>query len=249
MTDRAVAWEGFYNARDLGGLPTVGGDATARGEVFRSALLTYVTPAGWACARDAGVASVIDLREPVEVSNDGGPPPLPDGIAWRNVPLDDFSSDRTFWAPFMDDGRYSTPLYYPAFLRAKSSNVAAAFTALAAAPGGVVVHCAAGRDRTGLIAALLLRLAGVEPGALSVDYALSTPALVPLWLRAGRQDPTEAIARTLRAFGTTGPKALLDAVGELDVRSYLLDAGVLVEDVDSLAARLKPDTHAGGPRE
>ena len=238
MTQRAVTWEGFYNARDLGGLPTVDGGVTARGVVVRSAVVTYVTPAGWAAAHAAGISTVIDLREPVEVEQDGGPPALPDGVTWRNVPLDDFFDDRDFWAPFMDDGRWGTPLYYPAFLRAKSRNVVAVFAALADAPGGAVVHCGAGRDRTGLISALLLRLAGVDPDAIGDDYALSTQALRPLWVRSGKPDQTDGVARTLDAFGTTGPRALLDAVGDLDVRNYLIDAGVPARDVDRLAGRL-----------
>ncbi|WP_328645333.1 tyrosine-protein phosphatase [Amycolatopsis sp. NBC_00348] len=59
---RAVAWDGFFNTRDLGGLPTKSGETTGYGAFFRSADLRFVIDAGWAQAREAGVRTVVDLR-------------------------------------------------------------------------------------------------------------------------------------------------------------------------------------------
>lgn len=59
---RDIAWEGFYNARDLGGLPTRDGRTTRHGALIRSADPCLVTPAGWRAATAAGVRTVVDLR-------------------------------------------------------------------------------------------------------------------------------------------------------------------------------------------
>jgi hypothetical protein len=246
---RDVSWAGFYNARDLGGLPKVGGGTTRHGHFVRCADVQFVTAAGWRAAQDAGFTMVLDLREPDEVYGTGpgseltaatadpAPPVLPQGMLWRHVPLDDHA-DRAFWEPFMSDGRWCTPLYYPEFLRMKAARVASVFTALADAPAGIVFHCGGGRDRTGLIAALLLRLAGAEPDAIADDFALSADAVRPLFTRLGRPDQAPGVEAILSAFGTTARRAVLAAVLDLDVRSYLVDIGVKAADVDELRDRL-----------
>src|SRR5258708_28802036 len=62
VADRAIWWEGFYNARDLGGRPTISGAATRYGVLIRSADLRFVTAVGWQSAVDAGFRTVLDLR-------------------------------------------------------------------------------------------------------------------------------------------------------------------------------------------
>lgn len=130
VADRAVRWEGFYNARDLGGLPAVAGAWTRHGRLVRSADTRFVTAAGWEAARDAGF-----------------------GVG--------------------------TPLYYRPFLDAKPGRIAAVLTAIARVHGGVIFHCGAGRDRTGLISLLLLSIAGVTPEAIVADYELTLGQLAP----------------------------------------------------------------------
>ena len=65
--DRVVRWEGFCNARDLGGLPTVTGTSTRYGRLIRSADTRFITAAGWEAAHDTGICVVIDLRNTDEV--------------------------------------------------------------------------------------------------------------------------------------------------------------------------------------
>jgi hypothetical protein len=246
---RERSWDGFYNARDLGGVPRLGGGTTSFGQFVRSADVHFVTCDGWRAAQDEGFTTVLDQREPDEVYGTGPgseltvatvdptPPALPEGMVWRHVPLDDHA-DRAFWEPFMSDGRWCTPLCYAEFLRAKGDRVASVFTALASAPAGTVFHCGAGRDRTGLVAALLLRLAGAEPDAVAADFALSADAVRPLFTRLGRPDQASRVEAVLTTFGTTARDAVLAAVGNLDVRSYLEGSGVSAADVDRLRNRL-----------
>ncbi len=139
------------------------------------------------------------------------------------IPLDD-ASDVRFWEDVARRRLHGTPPYYRSFLELKKERCAAVFTALAqAGPGGVLFHCAAGRDRTGLVALLLLALAGVEDGAIADDYELSTPEPVPLFAEMGHEDQGPEIAAVLAEHGLTARKAVF---------------GVLPEDLDAVRARM-----------
>jgi protein-tyrosine phosphatase len=177
--DRHLDWEGCCNARDLGGLPTTDGRVTRWGAVARSERLDELTAAGWSALAAHGIRTIVDLR------NDDEREPLgdrrPAGIAVVHEPVDD-RADTRFWDQWGHlDG---TPLFFRPFLDAKPERCAAAVTAVAnAGPGGVLVHCASGRDRTGLISVLLLALVGVVPDVIAEDYEVSTERLRPLYER------------------------------------------------------------------
>ncbi|OLR95346.1 tyrosine-protein phosphatase [Actinokineospora bangkokensis] len=215
----------WVNARDLGGLPLVGGGVTASGVYFRSA-----DPIGVALP-GAGVRTVVDLR----ADHERGEPP--EGVELVCVDFDDWP-DEAFWAELRASGLFGTPLYYRPFLDAKGAQVAAVFRALAAAEPGVLFHCAIGRDRTGLVAILLLSLAGVEPQAIADDYARSTEELRPHFAAQGRDDHGPYIADLLAGRGTTTRQVVLDLLDGFDARAYLLAAGVPETDLDTLVNRL-----------
>jgi hypothetical protein len=199
-TGRSIAWEGFSNARDLGGLPTRDGRVTRFGAYIRSGDLRFVTAAGWETAREAGVRTIIDLRNDDEIRPDGQQltalagsaqfPALasaqpPSWAARVEVALDDIA-DTGFWQFLNRERLNGTPLYFRPFLDRKPERCAAAVTALASAsPGGVIFHCGAGRDRTGLITLLLLALADVEPDAIARDYEQSAEPLKALFAAMG----------------------------------------------------------------
>lgn len=217
MVDRRVELDGLANARDLGGLPLAAGGVTPAGVFIRSESPDLVTAAGWERLRERGVHTVIDLRRDDERQRDRTPRP-----AWatvRTVDLHDDAFDERHW----DEGLVGTALHYLEFL--DEPPVTAALSAIAAAePGGVLLHCVGGRDRTGLIAAILLVIAGVETEAVVDDYLETVgnaPALaalqgVPNWepnvdrLLAERGTSTE---QSFRAFlAGLDPAALLAAL-------------------------------------
>jgi protein-tyrosine phosphatase len=251
--NRAVAWEGFHNTRDLGGLPTAAGRTTRRGAFFRAADLRFVTDAGWAQARQSGVRTVIDLRNADEIRPTTDAPTAlagsaqfavaagattPAGIDRVEVPLDDID-DIEFWRYVNRERLNGTPLYYRVFLERKADRCAAVVQAIArSAPGGVLFHCGAGRDRTGLVALLLLALAGVGPEAIAADYDLSAGALKALFAEMGTEDQGPAIAALLAERGTTTAAAIRDTLEGFDVERYLLDAGVGGSDLDDIRHRL-----------
>ena len=232
---RAIDWDGFYNTRDLGGLPTRSGGATRHGAFIRSAGLRFVTDAGWGAARDFGIRTIVDLRNDDEIGRDKRLAP-PD-LARVEVPLDDVA-DVQFWDQMYNEGIAGSPLYYRPFLARSPERCAAAVTALARTDGGVLFHCAVGRDRTGLISLLLLALANVEPSAIAEDYALSTAALIPLFAAMRVNDQGPFVEAALRSRGTTIRSAILEVLEGFDAERYLLDAGVSATDLEVIRGRL-----------
>jgi hypothetical protein len=256
--EREIAWDGFFNARDLGGLPAAGGRRTRHGALIRSADLRFVTRAGWRAAFDAGVRTIVDLRNDDEVRPVDGPgltalggsaqldpepsgPFVPVGMTRVQVPLDGVE-DVAFWRYLNDNLLNGTPLYYRPFLDRKPDRCAAAMTAIARAePGGVIFHCGAGRDRTGLVALLLLRLAGVDPRVIADDYELSTRGVAALLATLGRDDPAPGLAGILAGRGTSAREAMLATANGFDAEAYLLTAGVDPADIAAIRRRLLED--------
>jgi len=233
-TNRAVAWEGFFNTRDLGGLPTKSGGTTRCGAFFRAADLRFVTETGWAQARESGVRTVVDLRNADEIRSSA----TPAAIDRLEVPLDDIG-DIEFWEHVNRAQLDGTPLYYPVFLRRKAERCAAVIKAIARTdPGGVLFHCGAGRDRTGLITLLLLALADVEPQAIAADYAMSAEALKALYAAMGTADEEPIIQAVLAGRGTTVEEAVMATLDGFDVEQYLLGAGVAAGELGSVRRRL-----------
>jgi protein-tyrosine phosphatase len=237
---RRLAWEGLLNARDLGGYPTADGRQTRWGAVVRSDSPAALTPAGRLALLDYRVRSMVDLRLPAEVAAHPNPFAEPDthGVAYANVSFVDPAAP-----PPGDDTRLADD--YKGMLDRFRGPVAAAMAAIANAPeGGVLIHCAAGKDRTGLIAALLLGLVGVAPETIAADYALTAECLRPrneAWLEDGPGDREERAALLAR-FAPTA-EVMLEVLDHLHkryggVEPYLLEAGVSPADLARLRERL-----------
>lgn len=233
--ERHLDWAGCVNVRDLGGLPTSDGRTTRRHAVVRADNLDRLTQAGWAALEAHGVRTVVDLREDEERSAAVSRPP---GVAVVHVPLDD-NADADFWSWCADeDIDDASPMYYRPFIERKAERCVAAIAAVARAElGGVVVHCGIGRDRTGLVALLLLALVGVTPEAIVADYALSSQRLRQLFARR-RADDGDPMAARLALRGTTIAQLLHDTLAGLDLVAHLRAAGLTTEDLHALQARL-----------
>jgi protein-tyrosine phosphatase len=234
--DRHLTWEGCYNARDLGGLNRRNGGETRWRAVVRADNPQRLTAAAWAAAHEYGIRTIIDLRAAYEAKPDARPA----GITSLNIVLND-ESDIEFWDHWGENGTKlnCTPLYYTAFLERFPHKIAEVCAAIANAdPGGVMIHCAAGRDRTGLISLVLLALADVEPDEIAADHALSTDRLKAAWAELNLGDQTAVIEQLMAAHDITGHDAILAVLNGFDARRYLLDAGVTQAEIDSLLTRM-----------
>jgi protein-tyrosine phosphatase len=230
-SDRHLAWEGCWNARDLGGLRLRDGGRTRWGTTVRMDSPQRLTPQAWQEIWDYGIRTVIDLRNCDEIRPDGRPA----GMTTVQVPLDK-EKDPDF---ILERGLECTPLYYPSFLERFPDRVADVFRAISyAGPGGLVYHCAAGRDRTGIVTLVLLALAGVEPADIAAYNMLSGPCLKPAWAALDMDDQSGAIDELLAKHGTTVEQATLDALTSFDAEKYLSKAGLTAQEIAVIRARL-----------
>ena len=179
MLDRRLRWDGCVNVRDLGGLRLTRGGETRPGAVIRADSLSQLTTAGWEAVRRYGVRTIVDLRADDELDEDAA---WPADVTVVRVPILPGSSDDPLWPEFAaifeaagDDDRGLRDVYLE-FLERWPESFAAAIAAIGeAGPGALAVQCGAGRDRTGLVSALLLDSAGVDPAHIAADYALTPP--------------------------------------------------------------------------
>jgi protein tyrosine/serine phosphatase len=133
---------------------------------------------------------------------------------------------------------------YEVMLERFKPQIAAILQAIADAPaGGVVVHCHAGKDRTGLVVALSLDLAGVSVEAIAEDYALSDQYLQTLYQEMLSNQPDDETRAKLAAVLTSKPESILGALGYIklhfgSVESYLLSCGLNAVTLEKLRSRL-----------
>ena len=182
MTPRWLPLTGAFNARDLGGLPLKGGGLTRHGVLLRSDTLQELTGDDVAWLQAAGLRTVIDLRTPAEAAREGRGPLADTEVAYANLP---FIPDEVV---IPDDPRHEVIVadrqerdrveHYLDYLRLAAPRVVAALDLLAS-PGAspALFHCAAGKDRTGVLAAIVLEMNGVEREAIIADFALTNERL------------------------------------------------------------------------
>ena len=239
LPSRVLAWEGCRNVRDLGGLPTEDGGETRFGLVVRADDVSLLAPEGGTSVSDYGISRIVDLRHEH--------PPYETPVELVRVPLMDaeavLEADELLLEE--DDPVKWRTAQYLFFLERFAGNFARAVEAVAApADGTVVVHCAGGVDRTGLVAAFLLRLAGVSIDAIAEDYALSEANWAPTIESWVAEAPDEAERRKRRLLSVMSAPTMRNVLGELErrhgsIRSFLVESGADGEALDAFAARLR----------
>jgi protein-tyrosine phosphatase len=188
--ERWLKLEGLDNIRDVGGLPLRVGGVTRSGELLRSASLRHCSPADVThLVHDFGLRLVIDLRTQREIDQDG-----PSALARAGVETValSFIPEEGRELPEIEDDVHRLTHIYLGYLRDRADNVVSAVRRLAAPDAGpALVHCAAGKDRTGVLVALVLDAVGVERDAVVADYALSAEQIQALFRRwtAASGDP------------------------------------------------------------
>lgn len=168
---RLLSVEGAYNLRDIGGYTAGNGRVTRWRTLLRSGSLHALGVSGQQGIAALGLRSIIDLRTLAERTTEPNPLARHPEVFYINVPLVDALRPHTAQIPGLND-------FYRYILDHCRDSIGAVFERLAA-PGALpaLIHCTAGKDRTGLIVALLLRLSGVPHHVIAADFALSEPAL------------------------------------------------------------------------
>ncbi len=245
---RAVQLDGVHNFRDLGGYPALGG-RTRWGLVYRADGLGRLTPADVSILRTRGLGTVIDLRTDAELAARGRYPVEQHPVAFHHLPV----LDQTWRAenvPEIDNAHDFLLWAYRDMLRVGSDKIADALR-LIAAPDmtPVVFHCAAGKDRTGLVAAMLLAVLGVPDDFIAADYGRTADGMRRMraaWAKWADEKGEEEKARMENspAYYFESPPAVMSALlTELraqhgSIVEYLHSLGVTPIHVDSLRMRL-----------
>ena len=217
QTERRLLWDACYNVRDLGGCPTKHHKQTRWRAFVRADNLARLSDDGQEALMSYGVKTIIDLRSQYERNMD---PPVFASFHGRH------GFPQHIHLPVLDENDNAgieiinrTPSLteiYSIIIDRYRENIARVMKAFAGATNGTILfHCHSGRDRTGIIAAMLLSLAGVDPSSTAKDYALSSVYLQP----------------TFEKPLSEGPEIMLQCLARLDTqyggtRAYLLESGV-----------------------
>ncbi len=228
-------WPDCLNTRDLGGLPRRGG-LTRLHVLIRSDHVGHLTPAGRQALVDYGVSTVLDLRSPAEVLRSPNPFANGPGPTYiHRTLIDDANMNQIGEAGDMFER-------YLMILNNRSKAFCDVFTSLAEVEGCVLFHCFAGKDRTGLIAAMLLAMAGVTPEHIAADFGETDRQLAAeyvRWISEAAPEKREAMREELRC----PPERILGVLDYLQtkwggVESYLEASGMQAANIDRLSARL-----------
>ena len=232
---RQLEWPDCRNVRDLGGLPTAGGRQIREGALIRADSLQYLSHDGVAAVRRAGVGRILDLRGDRETTE--YPTPFSGDPLGMRVPVQDPADP--------SDSQYETIIdACLGMLDRHPELFAAAVAAIVEAPeGAVVVHCHGGKDRTGMVVALALSVAGVPEDEIVADYFVTKERLAP-WLAAQlAAEPDESRHAEMTEWRDTRAESIVAILDHLDrvyggPEAYLRHGGLTQYQLDGLRARL-----------
>ncbi|MDQ0632699.1 protein-tyrosine phosphatase [Arthrobacter pascens] len=223
-------WDGAVNAWHVAG------------GVYRMGRREWLTEAGWRQALDDGVRTVIDLRNPHEARRRDTDPDVPkeawSGVTIMSVPTEDTDDPRVtnVSGPYLKD-----PAHYLHNVRLYPEKFVAIFRALAdAATGGVVIHCAAGRDRSGMVAAMLQDLAGDSDQDIARGYERAARGINERYLTHGPPHDQERylVETELAPLLAERGRAVAGFVRELDTGGFLLRHGLTEPELDAVRSLL-----------
>jgi protein-tyrosine phosphatase len=241
--DRTIAFDLVFNVRDLGGLPVAGGGSIRRGVLFRGDGVHRLAGHDLEKARALGLRTVVDLRTAGEIERSSRFPVDQYPLAWHHLPIIE-----RMWS---DDDLVATTGAVD-FLRARYLDMLdtgaasiARIVELVAHGAPLLFHCAAGKDRTGVVAAVLLGLAGVPYDDIEVDYHATAGAMAAFvdWLTVAHPEAMDAMTSQPPEYLEAPIEAMDTFLDEVDRRfgsmgGYAKSIGLDEATVDGLRATL-----------
>lgn len=239
---RKLALGGCFNFRDLGGYRTEEGKRLRWRRLFRADGLTRLDAKDCAVLDELGLATVIDLRTSGEIDTRGRFPIEVLEVGYHHLPLMDVLP------PDRDLERYGEPEFVTTRYRQMFEEGSDALTRalrLLAEPTTLpaVFHCSAGKDRTGVLAALVLAFVGVPAATIVEDYALSGAAMLDLlaWLESENPDSAQALARYAPAVTSAPPESMAAFLALLEEDYGGFDGVATALDVTDAVAILRTE--------
>ncbi len=236
---RRIAFEGACNCRDLGGLPTTDGRHTRHGLVFRSDALATLSLSDQAALAELGVRAIFDLRMPDERSRNPNrlpvPPPVQHALGF--IPEGNMAMfngvNSGQWTPAKT--RAAMHGQYERLILDHTDRLAAVYRGLLLNDGApAIVHCASGKDRTGIACAVLLLAVGVTPAAVMEDYVISNFQRRKVEFFVG-DAPTDAVDVVMSASADYLDSALTAVERHYGSFDAYLSEGVGLSDLERVA--------------
>lgn len=244
---RPLDLEGAGNVRDLGGYPTSSGLVTLPHVFLRADGLSRLTCADVRFLEDYGVTLVVDLRSRQEAERERDPfgegSAYPE-VAYRSVPLLDQVRSSQYQGSLLPS---SMAEVYRSLLDDSAVEIGKTMELLADAQGTALFHCSAGKDRTGVVAMLLLKLAGVSDKDVIADYA-ATQVYMEDRFKVQREELAQRGMNLPDSFFESRPRDMEETLSHLrtaygDAQRYLLEkAGVTSEAIDRLEGKLEGES-------
>ncbi|MEV6968204.1 tyrosine-protein phosphatase [Hamadaea sp. NPDC051192] len=241
-TGSFIPFQAVFNFREVGGLPAADGSRVRTKALYRSDTLSRLCDADRTAFAQLGVDSVIDLRRHEEVSAGGRAPD------WAAPAYHHRHLDHPYWRAEDYDAERGVARFladrYAELIKHGAADIAGVISLVAQADSGTpVVHCVAGKDRTGTVIALILRLLGVDQETVAHEYALTELADPAYVAWANVHVPGFAEKPPVPYYVSTPPEAMLLTLRELDaaygsVEALLTAAGLSADDIARLRAKL-----------
>lgn len=213
MTETLI-FSPLANLRDFGGLPVARGRVRPR-TLWRADDICVAPAAQLAELATAGLRAVIDLRSPGELKRTGRGPSVDHGIVHYHLPLTEDSADPRALAELFAATPTAAKVgaWYAGLFRRQAPRLVQALGLIAETDGGVLFHCAAGKDRTGILAAAVLAAIGAEPETVVADYAATHPNVEAVMTRLTAT--RSAVAAGCRLGGLAGHPMLGAETGSM----------------------------------
>ncbi len=242
-TSRHIPLEGAYNFRDLGGLRATDGRQVRTRRVYRSDRLTGLTDDDRALLEDLGIGRVFDLRSDLELADHGAGQFSTERQRHRHVPLVSISLSLT--DPRIDWSKVDLGTRYLEMMVEGRDVIREIFEHIAAPDeAATLFHCTGGKDRTGVVAAVLLRALGVDDETIVADYAVSEKYLASFVEASRELMEREGFDPQIVLYLCGSPaERMVKMLADLDARwgstrGYLEWAGVGTKTVEALRAKL-----------
>ncbi len=242
---RLVRLDAVHNFRDMGGYPTIDGRTTRWRRLFRADGLYRLTGADLEVVRELGLRTVIDLRSFAELDERGTFPHDAHPVQFHHVPVIDTTWDVARAEAAVDAAEFLEHAYLD-MLEEGEERLADAFVKLAE-PGALpaVFHCAAGKDRTGMLAMMVLGCLDVLDEYIVADYALTAEGMERMRVWALREFPDlfDRIDAAPAVFSAAVPEAMLRMIGHVrlrhgSIREFAMNVGVPADAIERLRTEL-----------
>lgn len=241
---RRLPLEKLDNARELGGFPTPGG-VTAYGVFLRSEIPSSLTDGDIRFLKEYGLKMVIDFRGKMEIEKTPDVLAAEDWIEYLHMPMFDEAAARGVAKGSLEPlpADFSWGKHYIQMADSRKAWVKEVLEALAGCAAAALFHCTTGKDRTGIVAALLLGMCGVADNDIAADYCVSQVYLQDMYKTMSHLMPVGAGGDMSDPFFSTAPENILMLLRHLNsqyggISEYVAACGVSGETVDKIREKL-----------